>query len=201
MSGLPWGGRKAIGVLFVCCGVGNGCDQKKTENFDSYCEVEELACDQDEMKCSIFGFVECKPKNVDYGCKPNPDGTCSPCYFPNSKARCDGDTCVPVGEAGCYDGFKDCDGAPGCETYVNRDVMNCGDCHKECQPPSQNNQQTYDLFCNTGICSYSCKSDFGDCNKDPNDGCEIDLRNDSSNCGACGAKCQPTQTCADRQCK
>jgi hypothetical protein len=27
------------------------------------------------------------------------------------------------------------------------------------------------------------------------------LRNDSSNCGACGAKCQPTQTCADRQCK
>ncbi len=46
------------------------------------------------------------------------------------------------------------------------------------------------LFC----ALQTCTPGFADCNKDPADGCEVDVASDPDNCGACGSSCDPTGT-------
>lgn len=49
-----------------------------------------------------------------------------------------------------------------------------------------------------------CEAGFADCNHDPSDGCDTDVRTDTSNCGACGNACpippNATATCAAGAC-
>ncbi|NMB77931.1 MAG: hypothetical protein GYA23_02410, partial [Methanomicrobiales archaeon] len=56
-------------------------------------------------------------------------------------------------------------------------------------------------LCSQGTCYISqCKPNFGDCNKVTADGCEVNLRSDGSNCGACGNACSAGQKCTLGQC-
>ncbi len=56
----------------------------------------------------------------------------------------------------------------------------------------------------TGKCAIaSCDAGFADCNSDPSDGCETDLKTDTANCGTCGNKCvepNATASCAAGAC-
>ncbi|MBI5516634.1 MAG: hypothetical protein HY909_22810 [Deltaproteobacteria bacterium] len=45
-----------------------------------------------------------------------------------------------------------------------------------------------------------CEEGFGDCNGDPADGCEAELRRDRAHCGACGVACPAGAPCADGAC-
>ncbi|MBO4350494.1 MAG: hypothetical protein J6A01_06075, partial [Proteobacteria bacterium] len=45
-----------------------------------------------------------------------------------------------------------------------------------------------------------CKDGFDNCNGEALDGCEIDLSNDSKNCGECGNACKSNQSCENRKC-
>ncbi|MCX7958294.1 MAG: choice-of-anchor D domain-containing protein, partial [Deltaproteobacteria bacterium] len=50
----------------------------------------------------------------------------------------------------------------------------------------------------------NCDADHADCNNDPTDGCEIDLRTDKNNCGGCGSVCNPSNanaTCENKKCR
>ncbi len=53
----------------------------------------------------------------------------------------------------------------------------------------------------TGLCKGSvvsvdsCSKGFADCDKDPGNGCETDIYNDSENCGACGNECSELEIC------
>ncbi|MBI4042884.1 MAG: hypothetical protein HY391_05350 [Deltaproteobacteria bacterium] len=85
----------------------------------------------------------------------------------------------------CLRGTANCDGNPsnGCETLLSEDENNCGECGNICSFAHATAE------CSAGSCAMGvCDPDFGDCDKDPSNGCEAPL-NTTTNCGACGALC------------
>lgn len=82
----------------------------------------------------------------------------------------------------CEGGEVCCDGV--C-IDTQSDQNNCGGCGKLCEERG-NATRT----CQKGVCGFSaCKAGFSNCNNNTDDGCEVDLANDSGNCGVCGTKC------------
>ncbi|PKN44952.1 MAG: hypothetical protein CVU63_09645 [Deltaproteobacteria bacterium HGW-Deltaproteobacteria-20] len=127
----------------------------------------------------------------DYGCQPD---TCEPCpQLAWAQMGCANNECVLVS---CNAGHSDCDGdvTNGCETDPDT-LDNCGACGATCAIP--NAQES----CKEGVCTIeSCDEDWDDCNNNPVDGCETDLR-DVANCGACGEVCEPNASCATGTCQ
>lgn len=73
----------------------------------------------------------------------------------------------------------------GCERDLTSDLANCGACGRSCTSTGAHRL----ALCDLGHCSSGCEAGFGDCNGVTTDGCEVDVRNDSANCGACGRSC------------
>lgn len=65
------------------------------------------------------------------------------------------------------------------------DPNSCGSCDNFCPQGGPNQLRG----CSKGLCTYECAPGFADCNGDPKDGCEVDLRIHQANCGACGNAC------------
>jgi hypothetical protein len=64
------------------------------------------------------------------------------------------------------------------------DARNCGGCGMACAAMHAS------ASCTAGQCAQGkCDPGWGDCNKDPKDGCEANLHADPNNCTACGAAC------------
>ena len=61
-----------------------------------------------------------------------------------------------------------------------------------------------DGLCTEGACGFSCHSGFVDCDGKPENGCEINIQDDVSHCGACAEKCgdvgNGTPTCTAGKC-
>ncbi|MFT3770587.1 MAG: MopE-related protein [Minicystis sp.] len=84
----------------------------------------------------------------------------------------------------CPSGFGDCDGAAanGCETPVTT-VQNCGACGNACSFPNAT------PACVNGGCAIAaCNTGYGDCDNDPQNGCER-LLTTATDCGGCGVAC------------
>jgi hypothetical protein len=86
---------------------------------------------------------------------------------------------------------------PCANSCTNRmtDTENCGLCGKVC--PTYNST---DRKCISGKCSNACIPGYYDCNQNPVDGCESDLR-ENNNCGACGNSCGSTGFCVLSRCQ
>jgi hypothetical protein len=55
--------------------------------------------------------------------------------------------------------------------------------------------------CAGGACAVGqCQTDFADCNQNPADGCEVNLRTSNSHCGTCGNACPGGTSCFDGSC-
>lgn len=78
------------------------------------------------------------------------------------------------------------------------DVGACGSCGAPCDAPGPNQVTS----CNKGVCVYECAPGFGDCNGSTLDGCETNLRQHPSHCGACGNACDLAagQPCVEGAC-
>ena len=46
-----------------------------------------------------------------------------------------------------------------------------------------------------------CSKDLADCDGKPMNGCEINIKTDAKNCGACGAVCFKPKTCNESKCQ
>jgi Cys-rich repeat protein len=98
---------------------------------------------------------------------------------------------VPTCAAGacgftCSEGFADCDRDPtnGCEVALGTDTANCGACGNTCAA-----RANAAPACVAGACGNACNDGFADCDRDEDNGCEVDTRSSNANCGACGNAC------------
>jgi len=105
---------------------------------------------------------------------------CGP--YDNAAASCNGGRCVQT----CSPGFADCnaDRTDGCERNLNTDLNHCARCGAAC--PSRANAT---ISCTGGVCGFACAPNFADCDGNPNNGCEADLRVTVAHCGRCGNAC------------
>jgi hypothetical protein len=143
------------------------------------------------LKCKS-GYADCNKDlkelcNSD-GCEANLDtdvencGSCGVKCGPGQVCRDDGfgpqcqDPCEKAGLATC---------AQGCADLLS-DPYNCGACSNFCPWPGAHQLNS----CKKGLCAYECEDGYADCNNDPLDGCEVDLRIHPANCGACGNECR-----------
>lgn len=136
---------------------------------DSSCRAGTKAC----------GDVCVSTSDTTYGCGAASCGRCAPAH---ATAACTGGACA-IGA--CAGGFADCnaDAADGCETDLTL-TTSCGACGAACPvvPGAA-------ISCVAGACTAQCLPGTGDCNGDPSDGCEKNLRKDKANCGQCGRVC------------
>jgi hypothetical protein len=74
----------------------------------------------------------------------------------------------------------------------------CGGCGNFCPNAGPNQIRG----CDKGLCKYECTPGFADCNGNPADGCEVNLRAHPGNCGACGNRCDIAagQPCVEGKC-
>jgi hypothetical protein len=93
------------------------------------------------------------------------------------------------------DGGFDASGPATCEASVTDDPTNCGACGHVCafRPNSIPS-------CAAGQCSLTCNTNFGNCDNQPENGCEISLATDGNHCGQCGRDCAGG-ACANGQCQ
>lgn len=118
------------------------------------------------------------------------------CELENATAKLVDGTCAIEN---CETGYGNCDGedATGCEKKLD-DTDDCGACGVFCS--FENATAT----CSSGACALAtCDEGFGDCNNDPEDGCETSL-NTTLNCGVCDNICTTSEnggvTCQNGVC-
>jgi len=125
-------------------------------------------------------------------------GTCgNRCNVPNAMATCSNGVCA-VGT--CTAPNADCDNTPGngCEVNTQTEVAHCGGCGMACAT-----RPNATARCAAGQCAYTCAAGFDDCDGDPSNGCEANLNEDTTRCGACGTRCDlanATAACSMGRC-
>ena len=179
-----------------CNGCGNAC---KVDNGIPGCKLRQCVI----AMCNP-GWKNCNNDVMD-GCEINTDtnigncGACNtPCALANASPKCLNGMCAI---AGCNLGAGDCDMDPknGCETSLFTDVNNCGACGMKCAAGNGTPK------CTLGQCGIGvCVPGFGDCDKDPGNGCEVNLTNNPKHCGVCGQVCSGANgmaSCSNQLCK
>ncbi|AKV04317.1 Tryptophan synthase alpha chain [Labilithrix luteola] len=154
-----------------------------------------------QMQCfARDGFLDCNNDVAD-GCESNlcDESNCGGCGI-----KCPAGVACIKGNCGCPPGFTACG---NCETGRCVDLKtndeHCGACDRACLPVDAPPYPHTYVGCGDAECA-TVKCDWGwdDCNNDlRKDGCEIETFSDPLNCGACGRKCAPGQTCFNGKCE
>ena len=137
-----------------------------------------ISCGDYDTGCGTVSCGSCTQPDtcVDHQC------TCA-CTLPHATTSCSGSDCAI---ATCESGWENCDGlAPnGCETNVGAELANCGGCGTACAMANAV------AVCSAGTCQIvTCADGFQDCDGNAENGCEVNLRSDTSNCGSCFHVC------------
>ena len=146
-----------------------------------------------------FGDCDGDPTN---GCETDTRATpanCGTCGM-GCPAVANAEPTCAAGACGfaCRMGFGDCDGDPtnGCEVDLSATSLHCGTCAIACSTLPNSTVACVAGRCAVGVCS----TGFADCDRTSTNGCEIDVRANTANCGACGVVCPSGQVCADGAC-
>ncbi len=166
-----------------------------TANAGAICQAG--AC---RLACNA-GFGDCNQSAAD-GCEVALATTAAHCRACN--AACSYANAAGVCQAGscsmgtCTTGYADCDrqAGNGCEVNTATSATNCGACGNACVVPHASPR------CVGGACAVgTCDTSYGDCDGEPDGGCESNLRTSSAHCGACGNGCDAGLSCDEGTCK
>ena len=179
---VPCAADRHCGAGRVC--VGNLCVSGCTAS--QPCPTEQSCCDG-ACVATTSSVLHC--------------GACgNSCATPNATPACLNGVC---GVGACQTGYGDCNsrGDDGCEVDLQRDALHCGACRNACPTPANATAAS----CLSGRCGFTCAAGFADCDNDPANGCEVDLRVSATHCGLCGNACPTrpnasTATCASGRC-
>jgi hypothetical protein len=176
--------RAALAGAVVLAVVAGGCEL--VLNLD---QLNNKECPQGQKPCYNKCVSESDPST---GCSLN---TCAPCVLPHATAKC-----TPTGQcvvATCLGDYDDCDPhVDGCETDLAHDPDHCGSCTAPACVTTNGIPGCSARKCATG----GCNAGYDDCNHDPRDGCETDLRTDAD-CGVCNLTCASGTSCVDQVCQ
>ena len=182
-----------------CGGCGKACSLPNVQGYTctgGTCGVATNGCQA--------GYADCNGDPTD-GCEIYVLGNVDNCG--TTAAAC-GNKCAVSGSgtpqcvlgtcsAKCSDPYADCNGSPldGCETnIVSGDPANCGACGQVCSLPHTNKYTCNSKQC--GVAIGGCATGYADCDGIASNGCEVDLKNDPSNCNACSSKCNEANATA-----
>jgi hypothetical protein len=176
-------------------GCGTGCDP---------CLVPHATPKCGEVNCEIDscnpGFDDCDVASLDHhktGCETNISadqthcGSCAVNCFNDTSATdwaCDNGKCKSIN---CTDpNTTECNFDDGITCETNKTTIdNCGFCTNVCAAPNATNTCVPDSSPQGWGCSFSCNQGYSDCDGLAPNGCEINLTNDTTNCGGCGVNC------------
>lgn len=157
------------------------------------CEVNEC-CPTGAASCQSLRDCDGNKANgceVDVANDATNCKTCgNACALANAAAGCSQEVCVVTG---CNGGWANCDtnDANGCEININQgDKGNCGACKKAC------NETNAGATCQGGNCVLACFPNFGNCDNNPDNGCEVNTNTSTAHCGGCGKGCNPAHVTA-----
>lgn len=192
------------GFCEVSCPAGQevcGSTCVDTQSDPAHCGSCGAPCDAGEVcsegACAAScgaGLTQCGAACVGTANDPMHCGGCdNACPSPDGgSGLCAAGACVAV----CDALYGDCNAdrtsptGDGCETPLATDVDNCGACGHGCALADAI------VGCDAGTCVIAtCDVGFDDCDGSDANGCEVDVRSDSSNCGACGTICAATEVC------
>ncbi|MFO0608772.1 MAG: hypothetical protein U0324_36735 [Polyangiales bacterium] len=186
---------------------GNGCEAD-TDADNANCGACGHACGAGfACRAGVCTLLTCAPGTANCdgndanGCEtsladdPAHCGSCAAaCTYAHATGVCTAETCA---RGACAAGFEDCNAASadGCETRLATDPNNCGGCGIFCTASHGT------PACVAGACAVAaCDAGFGDCDGDPDNGCEANLASSGAHCGACGAACPSGQGCSAGAC-
>lgn len=190
------------GTMRNCNDNSAGCETNISTNVN-HCGACNNACSTNRMTpvCSsgsCSGTCDANYGNCDSnfanGCETSLNtltncGACgNVCSAPNTNPSCIFTTSYSCSYE-CTGTYRNCNNnwADGCETNINTDPNNCGDCSIVCL---SSNTQT--RSCSLGVCSPTCTSGYLDCDKtENNNGCEINGNLDTT----CGTACNSLENC------
>ncbi len=176
-----------------CLACGNVCDT--ANSLGAGCDGVK-GCTYTACKSGFGNCVTTAPDTD--GCETalNSILNCTACGVKCDSTNSNGATCGTTAcqYTSCKAGFGDCDtagaNANGCETKLNTSA-NCGDCGRTCSLANATSTACVGLGA-VASCGAVCKPGYGNCvlpvSPAVDDGCET-LLNTTSNCAACGAKC------------
>ena len=183
-NGAPLDCQPLAGRAEVCNGIDDDCDGRTDAadgdlgaNESPLCENQSGVCSgarKPPQLCSGGGWQRCG--DAQYGAHAGGD------YEPGAETSCDG-------------ADNDCD--TSVDELRDTDPFNCGVCGNVC---SNGHGSTR---CSGGECRPTCDGLWGDCDGDPDDGCETALTS-LTHCGACGRGCDlahASESCADGTCR
>lgn len=172
---------------------------------DTPCDNGEVCVDSSCTSQCGPGTTQCDAECVDLDNDPENCGTCGgTCQVPHATNVCVDGVCDI---AGCDDNYDECPGGTeGCEALGSS--SNCGACGNDCTAFANVSAGTC-VPCGVGECfecEIACDLDYGNCNDDAADGCEVNLANHegSGPCGSCTATCDlanATERCENKTCK
>ncbi len=206
--------RCAAGACGLACAAGFGdCDGDAANGCETNLNTTVTACGACGVTCRYpngnascgaglcslstcaAGFDNCDG-NADNGCETPTSADSSNCGRCGN--RCPTGTACSMGACNsvCSGGTTFCSGR--C-VALDADPTACGSCSRAC--PGGSNATA---ACRGGACALTCDRGFGDCDGDPSNGCETNLRTTTAHCGACGALCRPSNaaaSCVDGACR
>ena len=170
-----------------CDSCGNVCPA------NTFCSNGACVCASNFADCNGLVSDGCE---ADFFSTINCGGCGVNCNFQNSNPICNAGSC----SLSCLGNFRDCDLniTSGCETDVSSNVTHCNACNSPCNLPNSN------AICVAGVCKIAtCISGFFDCDGIASNGCEVNLKNDPTNCGSCSQVCSSVNgapTCVSGVC-